>query len=135
MIRFWMPLSLLICLMACPASLSAEEPKKKEAFQNVGVEEFEQKMAEKDVVILDVRTPEEYAAGHLKGAVLIDFLAKDFEQKIQSLDKDKTYLVHCKSGRRSAGACNKLGAQKIGKLYNLEGGFEAWKSAGKPVEK
>jgi len=116
------------------STLQAEE-KKETKHTNVAPDEFEKLSKEPDTVILDVRTPKEYEAGHIKGSVLIDFSAKDFEEKIKQLDKSKTYLVHCAAGGRSAQACTKLDAFEFPKVVNLVGGMKAWEKAGKPVEK
>jgi rhodanese-related sulfurtransferase len=105
------------------------------AFKNVSVEEFARLAADKQNVILDVRTAAEFKAGHLAGAVNLDVNAADFEAKAAALDKSKTYLVHCASGVRSVKACEKLDRLNFPKLYNLLGGFRAWSQAGKPVEK
>ena len=126
-----------VALFALLVTLSAargDEPKKPQ-FENVDVERFEKLMADPDVVVLDVRTPKEYEAARIKGSVLIDYQAKDFDQKIKELDKSKTYLVHCASGVRSERACKKLAGLEVAKLYNLEAGIRAWQRAGKPVEK
>ena len=104
-------------------------------YKDVSVDEFAGMAADKQNVILDVRTAEEFAAGHLLGAINIDFNTADYEAKIAALDKGKVYLVHCASGVRSARACQKLVSLGFPKLYNLPGGFRAWVKAGKPVEK
>lgn len=104
-------------------------------FANVEVEEFAKLAADKRNVILDVRTAEEFAGGHIAGAVNLDVNSPDFAAKAAALDKGKTYLVHCASGVRSVKACDKLAALDFPKLYNLTGGFKAWAKAGKPVEK
>jgi rhodanese-related sulfurtransferase/thioredoxin-related protein len=104
-------------------------------YRDVGVEEFARLAADKENVILDVRTPAEFAAGHLPGAVNLDVNAADFSAKAASLNKSKTYLVHCASGVRSVKACKNLARLDFPKLYNLTGGFRAWAQAGKPVEK
>jgi rhodanese-related sulfurtransferase len=105
------------------------------AFKNLSVDEFARMAADKQNVILDVRTAKEFEAGHLSGAMNLDVNAPDFQEKAASLDKSKTYLVHCATGVRSAKACEKLGRLDFSKLYNLPGGFKAWAKAGKPVEK
>jgi rhodanese-related sulfurtransferase len=105
------------------------------SIKNVGVPEFEKLRGDKKNVVLDVRTPAEYQAGHMAGAVNIDVNAPDFEQKVRALDPEKTYLVHCAAGVRSAKACQKLGKLNFGHLYNLEGGFKAWEKAGNKAEK
>jgi rhodanese-related sulfurtransferase len=124
--------SLLCLIFAVNVGAADKAPKK---YKNVGVEEFDKLRQDKKNVVLDVRTPEEYNAGHIAGATNIDFNADDFQQKIGKLDKDKTYLVHCAAGGRSARACNHLGKLNFPNLYNLEGGMTAWQKAGKPVEK
>ncbi len=105
------------------------------AFKNLSVDEFAQMTTDKSTVILDVRTPQEFAAGHLAGAQNLNVGALDFVEKAAALDKSRTYLVHCASGVRSVIACEKLGKLGFAKLYNLPGGFRAWVKAGKPVQK
>jgi rhodanese-related sulfurtransferase len=86
-------------------------------------------------IVLDVRTPDEYAGGHIEGALNIDFNADDFEANIAKLDRDKTYLVHCRSGGRSTSslpAFEKLGFKSV---IHLDGGMNGWTEAGKPVIK
>ena len=117
------------------SSFAADAAAAKPTVKNVGVEEFAAKAADKKNVILDVRTPKEFAAGHLPGAVNVDFNAPDFDAKMAKLDTNKTYLVHCAGGVRSSKACTKMSALPFKELYNLEGGMKAWEKAGKPVEK
>ena len=105
------------------------------AYKNLSVDEFEQMAADKQNVILDVRTPGEFSAGHIAGAVNLDYNAPDFQEKAAALDKNKTYLVHCAVGGRSVRACEKLNHLDFPNLYNLPGGFKAWAKAGQPVEK
>lgn len=126
-------LALFSLLLA--ASLHAADAKTDKKYKNVNADQFDKLRADKKNVVLDVRTPEEFAEGHIPGAINIDFNADDFDQKISKLDKDKTYLVHCAAGGRSARACGKLGKMDFKSLYNLEGGMGAWEKAGKPVEK
>ena len=102
---------------------------------NVGVEEFEKLTKDSKNVVLDVRTPREFAAGHLPGAVNLNWTDKSFADKIASLDKSKTYLVHCAIGGRSSKACNKLAEEQFLSVYNLKGGIEAWSKAGKETVK
>jgi rhodanese-related sulfurtransferase len=89
----------------------------------------------KNVVVLDIRTPREFAAGHIKDAKNIDYRASDFAEKIGKLDKSKTYVVHCASGGRSTRslpAFKKLGFKSV---VHLDDGFGGWEKAGQPVEK
>jgi phage shock protein E len=103
--------------------------------KNVGVPEFENLRHNPQAVVLDVRTPKEFAAGHIPGATNIDVNAPDFEQKVAGLSKDSTYLVHCAAGVRSAKACDKLSRLHFKNLYNLEGGFRAWQKEGNQPQK
>jgi rhodanese-related sulfurtransferase/thioredoxin-related protein len=104
-------------------------------FKNLSVDEFAKMAADKQNIILDVRTANEFHAGHIPGAVNLDVTAPDFTQKAGALDKNKTYLVHCASGVRSERACKQLTQLDFPNLYNLPGGFHAWAAAGEPVEK
>jgi phage shock protein E len=114
---------------------SKAAPEKEAAIKNVGIEEFERLRASNKTVTLDVRTAEEYAKGHIPGAVNVDVNSKDFVEKVAALDKGQTYLVHCAAGVRSAKACTRMTRLNFTNLYNLEGGFKAWEQAGNPVEK
>ena len=96
---------------------------------------FEKLRADKQNVVLDVRTQKEFVAGHIPGAVNIDVNAPDFQEKVSKLDKTRTYLLHCAGGVRSAKACDKMSTLDFPKLYNLEGGFRAWEKAGNKPEK
>lgn len=104
-------------------------------FENADVKGFSALTDEPDVVVLDVRTAEEYAEGHIQGAVLIDQGQDDFMEKVKAtLTKDKTIAVYCRSGRRSANAAGRLSAEGY-KCVNLKGGIIAWKEAGMSVAK
>ena len=100
----------------------------KPAFVDLNVEEFKKMMHQPDVLILDVRTPEETAQGKIEGAIEINLNNPSFDQKIQALDKEKTYLVYCASGGRSVKSCNKMANLGFNNLYNLVGGYTAWSS-------
>jgi phage shock protein E len=103
--------------------------------QHVNAGEAQKLVEEKKAKVLDVRTPDEFASGHIAGAINIDFHGTDFEQKIAALDKATPYLVHCHSGRRSQEALPVLQKEGLKYLYHLDGGIEAWEQAGLPVEK
>jgi len=126
--------SLLVCLTA-GALPAADKPPVPKSVQNVGVEEFDQRRAEKNTVVLDVRTEKEFKDGHIPGAINLDYQAPDFQKKVSQLDKSKTYLVHCAGGVRSAKACAIMDKVSFPHLVNLEPGFRGWEKAGKPVEK
>ncbi len=104
--------------------------KNNEAVKTVGVEEFAKVMAQKEVRLIDVRTPKEYAEGHLAGAENIDVKAADFAERIK--DIKGTVAVYCRSGKRSLTAAEQLVNQGC-TVYNLDGGILAWQKAGKPT--
>lgn len=102
-------------------------------YENVDVEGFAALIADSSVVILDVRTADEFKDGHIQGAILIDQNQSDFVEKAKAaLSIDKKIAIYCRSGRRSANAAGKL-ADAGYKCVNLKGGIIAWKEAGKPV--
>ncbi len=88
-----------------------------------------------EVIIIDLRTPAEFKKGHLKGARNLDFKAADFTEKLEQLDRKKTYLMHCRSGGRSAASIpvwNRLGFQSV---LHMSSGTLGWTKAGKPLVK
>jgi phage shock protein E len=105
------------------------------AYKNVGVDQFDKLRQQTNTVVLDVRTPKEFAAGHIPGAVNIDWNGAEFQKKAVALDRSKTFLVHCAVGGRSAKASDKLASLQFTNVYNLEGGMKAWEKAGKAVER
>ncbi len=84
-------------------------------------------------MFLDVRTPEEYKAGHIEGAVLLP--VQELEKRLNEVSKDKRVYVYCHSGKRSAKASNILAGAGFNNIENVEGGIVAWKAAGYPVVK
>ncbi len=96
---------------------------------------FENKLAETNVQILDVRTAGEFQSGHIKNALQADWLNKtQFADRTQYLDKNKPVLVYCASGVRSGQAMQLMAKQGFKQVYNLEGGMSAWKMEGKSIE-
>ena len=107
----------------------------KDSIQVLSIAQFEKLSSKKKSKIIDVRTPEEVAEGHLVGATTVNFLGANFAAEVQELNKNKTYLLYCRSGsrtRKAADAMQKMGFKHV---YMLEGGITAWKEAGKAVEK
>lgn len=84
-------------------------------------------------VVLDVRTPGEFTEGHIKGAVMLDFKAPDFRERLSKLSRKKTYLVHCAAGGRSAKAVSAMEELGFRDVYHLKDGFLAWTAADLPV--
>ena len=83
-----------------------------------------------DAVILDVRTQREFDYGHLEGAVIIDIYQRDFRDKVDQLDKSKTYYVYCKTGIRSRSAVSYMRQAGFTKVCDLQGGINYLARAG-----
>jgi rhodanese-related sulfurtransferase len=81
-------------------------------------------------VILDVRRPEEFQAGHLQNATNLNLEDVDFAKKLNELDKNKLYLVYCRTGRRSTNAVQTMSGMEFKTVYNLAGGITGWQSQG-----
>jgi phage shock protein E len=100
---------------------------------NMNVSDFSKKITESGVVILDVRTPGEFAEGYIEGSLNIDFQSGNFENEIATLDKDATYAVYCRSGNRSGQAVKIMHDAGFHNVYNLEGGVIDWANQGMPL--
>ncbi len=100
---------------------------------NLKVNEFAQKIADPAVVILDVRTPAEFASGHIAGAVNVDFESGSFDQDIQKLENSQTYAVYCRSGNRSGQATSIMAKNGFSSVFNLNGGVLDWAALGQPL--
>lgn len=95
---------------------------------------FKSKVDSGEYVILDIRTPEEFEAGHIKGAINIDFYDSNFQQQINNLDKDKKYLVYCRSGSRTSYTLPLFRQLEFNEVYELQGGAISWIRAGHQLE-
>ena len=113
----------LLGLMLSGDLARAQEPTK---VQNIEQAVFQKQMKGKDVVILDVRTADEFKSGYIPGAVNIDIYSPDFQNRVKKLDKSKTYLVYCRSGARSNNAGNFMITSGFKQVYNLKGGMMGW---------
>lgn len=99
----------------------------KQKLNNVDATEFERlRKAKPDYLLIDVRTPGEYAQFHLPNAMLIDYLGPDFLEGMEALDPDKTYLVYCRTGRRSVRACTLMTNHGLKNIIHLDGGIQSW---------
>lgn len=96
-------------------------------------QQVKKKMAQKGVVVIDVRTPQEWQQGHLKGAVHSNVFDEDFDAKIRKLKPSATYIVYCKSGGRSAGAVERMKKAGLKRVHNMIGGYMEWMALGYPI--
>jgi phage shock protein E len=86
-------------------------------------------------VIVDVRTPEEFAEGHLSGAVNLNVMGPDFERQLSALDRGKTYLVYCRTGNRSAKAIQTMERLGFRSVYHMFEGIVGWQKKAFPLVK
>lgn len=100
---------------------------------NLSATEFQKKISEPGVVILDVRTAGEFMGGHIAKAINIDVEGMTFDGDIAKLDKSATYAVYCHSGRRSGIAVGKMKDAGFKNLFNLTNGVLDWQAAGLPL--
>ena len=112
---------------------SAVSSQADQAGPDLGVDAFAERVAEDGTVVLDVRTPAEFAQGHLPGAVNVDLQSADFQERIGELDRDERYAVYCQSGNRSGQALTAMVGEGFSDVAHLEGGIGAWQAAGLPV--
>lgn len=99
----------------------------------VGVPEFAEVVSSPDVTIVDVRTPEEFAQGHIDGAVNIPVEFPDFIDRVSELDPAGTYAVYCRSGNRSQPAVAGMASVGINGIFELESGTTGWTSEGQQL--
>ncbi len=121
----------LVFLAACGTTKTAVEIK--QLAPNDAYALLQSKANDPNFVILDVRTPQEFQAGHIRGAVNIDFYAPDFQKQLDQLDKTKTYFVYCRTGHRSGQAVQIMKQLGFQHIYELRGGIMNWLQAGLPV--
>ncbi|MFC5044556.1 rhodanese-like domain-containing protein [Aquimarina hainanensis] len=128
-LRFFPTILLCLLLVNCNTT-----PQKDTAvIKVISVEEMTSLLEAEKVQLIDVRTPREYASGHIEGAINIDVNDKDFEKKIQQIDKSKPVAVYCKRGRRSNKCATYMEKAGYTKVYDLKGGLTKWTYEGKPV--
>ena len=103
--------------------------------RRLNAENFEKAITATDIQVLDVRTAAEYKTGHIKNALQADWTQQaQFTDRIQFVDKQKPVYIYCLVGGRSAAAADWMRKNGFEKVIELEGGTNAWKKAGKPLE-
>lgn len=118
---------------------AAESGSQTQIFEAVTTQEayslIQKNKANPNFVILDVRTPREFAGGHIESAVNLDYNAPTFKNDLNGLDKTKMYLVYCRTGRRSKGAFDMMKALEFQEVYHMLGGIVGWTSEWLPTTK
>lgn len=122
--KYILSFTLAILLMACKTQSNA----------GLTPADFNKQITAEEVKLIDVRTPEEYNEGYIKGAINIDWNAGDFETAVSQFGKDQKIYLYCKSGTRSGHAFELLKKLGYKNVFNLAGGITAWKAAQLPVE-
>lgn len=118
-----------------PATSGSEAPAAASGIQLVQPDDAAATIAASpdDLVILDVRTPEEFAEGHIDGAVMIDFYRDDFADELGQLDPDVPYVLYCRSGNRSGQTRAMMAELGFAAVDDVDGGVIAWQAAGLPL--
>lgn len=128
--------SLVIILGLATAGCQAQNASTGVVNMDVGVEDFATALSNSnEALLLDVRTDKEFMEGHLMGATQLDFFRDDFKEEVEKLDRSRPVFVYCRSGNRSGKAAKLMKELGFAEVYNLEGGFGAWSSAGKAIAK
>lgn len=114
------PIAIIILFAACSNS-------KVDGIPLLTNEQFARQAAQPNTVILDVRTPEEYEAGHIQGSVLINFLdTENFNREILTLDTNKNYILYCRSAKRSYSAATFMKEHGFKNVKHLKNGITGW---------
>ncbi len=122
-----------LILAAISGCVSTTKPSEKAQYTDVSIQQAREMIDRSDVLILDVRTQEEYDVGHIKNSTLIPVQVLD--KRLNELPRDKKILVYCKSGSRSAQASQILVNNGFKEIYNMKGGITDWTNAGYDVIK
>jgi rhodanese-related sulfurtransferase len=115
----------LTLFIACTSGLAIEEMTPRQASDLIA-----DNAGNADFVILDIRTPEEFDAGHIEGAIMVDFRADNFEAEMDKLDRDKAYLLYCRTGNRSRQSLETIDRLGFGEIYHLSDGIAGWQADG-----
>lgn len=91
---------------------------------------IQENLSNPDFIILDIRTPGEFEGGHIAGARNIDFYAQTFAQEFRSLDREKTYLIYCRSGNRSRQLMGAVKQMRFKKVFHMRSGLVDWVGQG-----
>lgn len=131
------PIPIFSAVLLCLALLFSAAAPARDMPKDISLGEAEALVKKEpfDLVIVDVRTKGEYAAGHLPNSKNIDFFGGRFEKDMLELPQKNKILVYCRSGRRSAEAAAFLKEKGYGNVLHMKDGFQAWEKAGYPVKK
>lgn len=120
-------------LISASGCVSDQKPAEKPQYTDISVGQGKEMIDMGEVFILDVRTPEEYAAGHINGSTLLavqDIPAQELGKKLMEIPRDRKILVYCRTGTRSTQASKILVENGFAEVYNMQGGITEWIKAG-----
>ncbi len=124
-------LSIAVLIVMVIVAVKLFKPSLPDGYENLSANEAKERLQTvTNVAILDVRTPKEYAEGHIANARMINIYDSDFLNRLSGLDKNKTYFVYCRSGSRSMTALKRMKELGFEKVWNLSGGIGAWTGSG-----
>lgn len=127
-------LIMLVTLSALFTGCAAEKPAINAVIDiNAAYDMIQANKNNPDFVLIDVRTKEEFNIGHIEGAEMIDIYLPDFKARISKLDRNKKYLVYCRTARRSAEAAKLMKDLGFSEVYDMAGGITEWSTAKLPV--
>jgi rhodanese-related sulfurtransferase len=124
----------VVPLIAAPDGPATQPTTQPKSVEKIDLAKFDALRKDADQAVLDVRTPREFADGHVPGAINVPIQSKEFDAAIAKLDPSKKYLVYCHSGKRSFLATQRMRAAGFENLMNFAGGIVAWEAAAKPME-
>lgn len=129
----WITTLLILLCSACVCMAAADMA----GVQTISPSHFkallDRHQGDPDVVLLDVRTPKEFEDGHIQGALLLDYHSSDYVERLKALDREKTYLIYCRSGNRSGKSLaifEKLGFRRA---YHMDAGVIGWSRENYPL--
>lgn len=121
--------ALTLGLISCSNTTIKEQNMPSTLIKQIKVSELNDLTKVNNTIFLDVRTDEEFSTGFIPDAIHINYYDDNFENKLQKLDKTKSYVVYCKSGMRSQKASELMKTLGFKSIYNLTGGYSRWKSS------
>lgn len=129
-----LPILLALGLSACSEDAVEAAPQSaapaSSSIRDISVADVDRLLGQEGgAIVLDVRMPQEFEAGHIEGAVNVDFLSDDFAMVLAELDRDTSYILHCKSGSRSMKALEVMQEHGFTSVAHLTAGYDGWKAA------
>jgi rhodanese-related sulfurtransferase len=128
---------ILIFFSGCILKYENDSNLKAQILEDISIEEaynlIENNTENQNFIILDIRTQEEYESGHIQNSIMIDYYSDIFKNELDKLDKNKTYLIYCRTGRRTGLTLDIMEELGFIEVYNMLGGITQWQAKGYPV--